>query len=73
MKFLELMNIIVVSCTLLHIGYIMSCPVILVAVIKVGTLRSRSFESEAKFGHFGRGHYGPGHFGRGHFCLYFSH
>ena len=47
-----------------------TCPVILVAVIKVGDIYGmRSFGSEAKFGHFGR-HYGPGHFGRGHFCLY---
>ena len=41
--------------------------------LRSGTLRSRSFGSEPKFGHFGRGHYGPGHFGRGHFCLYFRH
>ena len=41
--------------------------------LRSGTLRSRSFGSEAKFGHFGRGHYGPGHFSRGHFYLYFRH
>ena len=41
--------------------------------LRSGTLRLRSFGSEAKFGHFGCGHYGPGHFGRGHFCLYFKH
>ena len=41
--------------------------------LRSGTLRSRSFGSEAKFGHFGRGHYGPGYFGRGHFLLYFRH
>ena len=41
--------------------------------LRSGTLRLRSFGSEAKFVQFGRGHYGPGHFGRGHFCLYFRH
>ena len=41
--------------------------------LRSGTLRSRSFGSEAKFGHFGRGHYGPGYFGHCHFCLYFRH